>query len=93
MYMGRPIWSIPAAQGGANSGTIAFAFALNSDQDKPTKAAVDRCIRAAWSVRRNRGVRRLGGHREAPGQSTACPGRNLFALLGSIAKRAQLRRV
>jgi len=26
----------------------------------------------------------LGGHRDAPGAATACPGRNLYAVIGSL---------
>lgn len=93
LYEGRPVWAVPAAQEGHNSGTVAIALVGNYEVDDTTRAQRLRAIAAAESLRIRRGVRVMGGHREAPGSSTVCPGKNVMRRLDSWARKALMRRV
>lgn len=93
LYEGRPVWAIPAAQEGANSGSVAIAFVGNYEVDETTRAQRLRVRVALASLRVRRGIRRLGGHQEAPGQSTACPGKNILKYLDRWARKTGLARV
>lgn len=90
LYWGRGPTALPAAQAGANSGTIAIALPGNMDFLKLTRRQKLRMITIAINFRVRRGIRRVGGHRDAPGHSTACPGKNIIAYLPTVAKRARL---
>jgi hypothetical protein len=78
IYEGRGKRGLPAAQGGQNAGTWALAFAGNFETGKPSIAARRTARALIVSLQDDDGLRRLGGHREFPGQATACPGRNLL---------------
>ena len=93
LYWGRGPTGLPAAQARANSGTVAIALTGNYENQKLTRRQKLRLVTIAIRFRRRYGVKFLGGHREAPGQSTACPGRNIMAYLPTLAKRSGLRRV
>lgn len=93
LYEGRPVWAVPAAQEGANSGTVAIAFVGDYTKDRTTRRQRLRVRVALINLRIRRGVRFLGGHREAPGQSTACPGDNIVRYLDRWARKTGLRRV
>jgi hypothetical protein len=91
LYEGRPSWSIPAAQGGDNTGTVAIAYVSNTDTEKVTRRAKLRLVVAARSVKRRKGVTGLGGHRDSnTTTATACPGKNLHAWLPKLASLAGL---
>ena len=93
LYEGRPVWAVPAAQLNANSGTVAIAFVGDYTRDKTTRRQRLRVRVALASLRWRRGVRRLGGHQEAPGQSTSCPGANILKYLDRWARKTGLQRV
>jgi hypothetical protein len=95
LYEGRGPRALPAAQGGHNSGTIAIACVGDFRSDRLTRRMKARLIVAAVNVRVRRGVRLVGGHREAPNlrESTECPGGNIMRWLPTLARRAGLRRV
>jgi hypothetical protein len=95
LYVGRGPRALPAAQGGHNSGTIAIACVGDFRSDRLTRRMKARLIVAAVNVRVRRGVRLVGGHREAPNlrESTECPGGNIMCWLPTLARRAGLRRV
>lgn len=93
LYDGRGPRALPAAQGGHNTGTIAIACVGDYRTDHLTRRMKARLIVAAVNVRVRRGVLLVGGHREAPNQSTECPGANIMSFLPRLARRARLRRV
>lgn len=79
-YVGRGISGLPAAQRGANSGSIAIAMVGTFSRRIPTRRARARVIITINNLRRinHLPLRYLGGHRDAPGQSTECPGNALY---------------
>jgi N-acetylmuramoyl-L-alanine amidase len=93
LYEGRGPRALPAAQGGHNSGTIAIACVGDYRTDRLTRRMKARLIVAAVNVRVRRGVRLVGGHREAPNlrERTECPGANIMRWLPTLARRARLR--
>jgi hypothetical protein len=95
LYEGRGPRGLPAAQGGHNSGTVAIACVGDYRTDQLNRRMKARLIVAAVNVRVRRGVRLVGGHREAPNlrESTECPGQNIMSWLPTLARRARLRRV
>ena len=95
LYEGRGPRALPAAQGGHNTGTTAIACVGDFRSDRLTRRMKARLIVAAVNVRVRRGVRLIGGHREAPNlrESTECPGDNIMRWLPTLARRAGLRRV
>jgi hypothetical protein len=95
LYEGRGPRALPAAQGGHNSGTVAIACVGDYRTDRLTRPMKARLIVAAVNVRVRRGVRLVGGHREAPDlrEHTECPGANIIRWLPTLARRARLRRV
>ena len=92
LYEGRGGANVPAAQLNANSGTVAIAFVGDFRSDRPTKEALERLDEAIKALKRKRRITRIGGHRDAPGQSTTCPGDNLERLLSGLARRHNLAR-
>lgn len=60
----------------------------NFDRRKPTNASLRSLIELA-TYGRNTGywIPTLGGHKDAPGAATACPGRHLYAVLPAIRNR------
>jgi N-acetylmuramoyl-L-alanine amidase len=95
LYEGRGPHGLPAAQGGHNSGTLAIACVGDYRTDKLTRRMKARLIVAAVNTRLRRGVRLVGGHREAPNlrERTECPAANVMRWLPALARRAGLRRV
>lgn len=93
LYEGRGPNAVPAAQAGANSGSIAIAYVGNTETAQVTGRAKARLVLAARNLRRAKGINSLGGHRDAPGQSTACPGRNAYGWLDRAARLSGLRRL
>ena len=92
LYEGRGGKAIPAAQLNANSGSVAIAFVGDFRTDKATKEALERLDDAIRALKNRRRITRIGGHRDAPGQSTTCPGDNLERLLSRIARKHHLAR-
>jgi hypothetical protein len=93
LYEGRGPRALPAAQGGHNTGTVAIACVGDYRTDRLTVRMRARLVIAAVNVRVRRGVRLVGGHREAPGEGTECPGANVMRWLPALARRAGLSRI
>jgi len=79
-------------QGGhtANENRVSHAICLlgNFQNRRPTDASVNALVRAAQLGRDRRWwVPTCGGHRDAPGASTSCPGNHLYNLLPQIRTR------
>jgi hypothetical protein len=79
-------------QGGhtANENRVSHAICLlgNFQNRRPTDASVNALVRAAQLGRDQRWwVPTCGGHRDAPGASTSCPGNHLYNLLPQIRTR------
>lgn len=91
LYEARGFSAIPAAQGGHNSGTIAICCIGHYDKQKLTEAQKKRLVKAANNLAA-KGVRTVGGHGEAPGQATACPGKHIRDWLTPLAARSKLVR-
>lgn len=85
VYEGRGI----GVQGGhtANENRVSHAICLlgNFSGRRPTAASLDTVVKLARLGRDRRWwVPTLGGHRDAPGASTSCPGDHLYAQLPSL---------
>lgn len=86
IYEGHGIARQGAHTAGLNSAARAICWVGNYDEDEPT----DEMLAAtAWLVRHGHAqgwwpARITGGHRDAPGASTACPGRYAYRLIGDI---------
>jgi hypothetical protein len=93
IFEGRPVSAVPAAQLGHNSGTVAVCVVDGGKGDRLKLSTKFQLIRLARSIAASKGVTGLGGHRDAPGQSTECPGRYIYPALDEIARRAGLRRI
>ena len=91
LYEGRGFGALPAAQEGHNSGTVAICCAGHYDKQQLTPAQKKRLVTAANNLAK-RGVKTVAGHREAPGQSTACPGKNVTGHLDELARASKLTR-
>lgn len=92
VYEGRGWGVVGAHTEGSNSTSHAICFVGNFETEEPTKAA----LQTAADVHRrglNKGHIKQGGfvrgHRDAPGASTACPGRNLYAKVGKIKRESE----
>lgn len=88
VYEGHRIDGVGSHTGGRNSTSRAICFLGNYEDDDPTREQLEA---AAWLLRYGadpaRGwwaPRLSGGHRDAPGASTACPGRNAWAAIPTI---------
>jgi len=71
-----------------NEHSVAFCFAGNFEVDKPTAKALES---AAKLKHRGKRYKRLvktglnvGGHRQASGAATSCPGQHLFSRISEI---------
>lgn len=92
VWEGRGDKYIPAAQLGHNTGTLAICVIAEDDDVKlSTKLQLIRLLRLL--KKRHPELKGLGGHKDAPGQSTECPGPKLYATLDTIAKRSGLKRI
>lgn len=76
---------------GDNTSSHAICAVGNFDANMPPAAMIEGIAqlvahgyRSGWWTTKTI----TGGHREAPGASTACPGRHLFAMIPAINKRA-----
>lgn len=90
IYEGHGVRRQGAHTGGRNTIARAICLVGNFDRDRPPEPMIDA---VAWLV--SHGHRQgwwpaqlTGGHRDAPGASTACPGRHAYALIGEINRRA-----
>lgn len=85
IYEGRGFGIAGGHTKGRNTVSHAIVFMGNLDARQPTEAAM---ASARWLIQEGirqgawRGV--TGGHRDAPGARTACPGRFLYARLGEL---------
>lgn len=91
IYMSRGIGRDPAATGGRNSISHAICVMGNFENDVPndrTLDAVASCVKWLYANGAIRTQAITGPHRDAPGNATACCGRNLIARIGDINTRA-----
>lgn len=85
VYEGRGFGIAGGHTKGRNTVSHAIVFMGNLDARQPTEAAM---ASARWLIQEGirqgawRGV--TGGHRDAPGARTACPGRYLYARIGEL---------
>jgi hypothetical protein len=93
VFEGRGAGFIPAAQLGHNTGTIAVCVVDGGRGDELRPATRRALTRLARQLKREHGITRLGGHRDAPGQSTECPGPYIYPALSRIARVAGLERI
>lgn len=93
IFEGRPVTTVPAAQLGHNTGTIAVVIVDGARGTKLKLSTKLQMIRLARKLKREHGITAMGGHRDAPGQSTSCPGDYIYPALNEIARRARLRRI
>jgi hypothetical protein len=92
VWEGRGWGYIPAAQAGHNAGTVSICVIDDPKGNKLRLSTKLQLIRFA-RLAKKRGVQGLGGHRDAPRQSTSCPGPYIYPELSEIARRAGLRRI
>lgn len=90
VYEGHRVDGVGAHTGGRNSISRAICLVGNYEEDRPSEAMLDAVAelvahghRAGWWP-----AGLTGGHRDAPGASTACPGRFAQALIPVINSRA-----
>lgn len=83
-YRLRPIGLKGAHTGGWNTGNVGIMVHGNYDHDalkEPQRESIEWLFKGGFLVltgERERGIALVRGHREWPGQATACPGRNLM---------------
>lgn len=80
-----------AHTGGQNTTSRAICLVGNYDTARPPEAMLD-AVAALVTHGHRQGwwpPQLTGGHRDAPGASTACPGRHAHALIGEINRRAR----
>ncbi len=93
IYQGRSDERRPGAHvGGQNSGNVGVCLMGHYDDQVPPEAQIDGAVRIVRWVTQTYGIDRdrdtIRGHREWPGQSTACPGRNLLPRVDEIVRRS-----
>lgn len=93
IYEGRGPGVAGGHTAGDNTKSHAICLLGNFEHRHPTPAALDALVELARHGR-DQGwwVPTLGGHRDAPGASTACPGRHLYAVLPLIRERVNATR-
>lgn len=91
VYQGHSVNRLGAHTGGRNSIARAICFVGNYDVAKPTPQMIEAAAqllvhgyRSGWWT----APRITGGHQQAPGASTACPGRHAMAAIPVINARA-----
>lgn len=86
VFEARPVYNVPAAQLGHNTGTLAIqVYAGPGDKlKKSTEWAIIQLLRESYA----RKVRKLGGHRDVV--ATSCPGDVIYRRIPEIANRAHL---
>jgi len=91
IYMSRGPGRDSAATGGRNSISHAICVMGNFENDTPSAACLDAiasCVQWLVAQRAIRTAAITGPHRDAPGNATACCGRNLIARIGDINRMA-----
>lgn len=85
IYEGRGVGIAGGHTEGDNSRSHAICFMGNYEVQRPADAALDSAAHlAAYGRQQGWWGTVTGGHRDAPGASTACPGRHLQAVLDRI---------
>lgn len=85
IYEGRGVGIAGGHTQGDNSSSHAICLMGNFENEQPTDAALDSAAHlAAYGRQQGWWHDVTGGHRDAPGASTACPGRHLQAVLDRI---------
>lgn len=85
VFEGRTLMARGAHVRGHNTGAIGVCLLGNFERGAPTAAQMDSLVALGRALRHALGVTHLAGHRDYPGQGTACPGRMLHPLLPEIA--------
>lgn len=90
-YEGQGALKVPAAQHGHNAGTIAVCVMGNWHPEPPPPATTNHLVAFMRHAHANGWSPRLltGGHRDAPGSETTCPGNYLHALIPTINARLE----
>lgn len=76
VYEGRPMWAVPAAQLGHNSGTIPVCVVGNFQIEGVKVRTLVRLEAIARNLVREHGITTVKGHRDF--MSTDCPGDHLY---------------
>jgi N-acetyl-anhydromuramyl-L-alanine amidase AmpD len=87
---GRPHEKVGAHTKGFNSQSYGVCVIGNFENEKPTLAQVNALIYLLQDIKYHHGANILIGHKDAPHAATACPGRNLYALLPELRKMTGL---
>ncbi|MFA5217098.1 peptidoglycan recognition family protein [Sulfuricurvum sp.] len=87
---GRPASKVGAHCKGFNSQSYGVCVVGNFENEEPTQKQIDELVSLLRDIRQYYGVIHLIGHKDAPHAATACPGRNLYALLPEIRKMTGL---
>jgi hypothetical protein len=74
IFQGRPRNHVPAAQENYNSETLAIAVVATGDARMPRSARYAIEVYINYLKDKGAPLKTLGGHRDAPGQATDCPG-------------------
>lgn len=89
LYEARGGSRVPAAQAGANTGTVAIAYVGDGRTADMTRRARLRLRAALIALRTRRGIRRLRGHRDFGG--TECPGPLIYRRLPNFRRFSGMR--
>ena len=87
VYRGRGWTRQGAHTEGHNDHSVATCFAGNFEIEKPTDKAIKsarQLVARGKQLKRLTSTVRVGGHRDASGAQTACPGKHLYQRLGEI---------
>lgn len=90
-YLGHAVGQMGAHTYGRNDTAVGFVLVGNYDTNRPTDAQLDAVAWALVEFKRRgwlRSARLTGGHRDAPGAATACPGRYAYEAIDEINRRA-----
>lgn len=91
IYEGRGVGKAGAHTEGDNSRSHAICLMGDFTSKTPTAKAIDALVDLARHGRElGWWVPTLGGHRDAPGAQTQCPGDKLYAMLPQVRARAQM---
>lgn len=95
IFKGRGSRYIPAAQLGDNTGTIAVCVVDGAAGDPLKHGTIEAVAHLFKHLHHTAhpSLTGVGGHRDARGQSTECPGRFIVPHLDEIARKAGLRRI
>jgi hypothetical protein len=91
VYEGHSVHRRGAHTGGQNTTAAAIVFVGDYDRNRPTGAQIESAAQLLvqeYRARRIVSPRIYGGHRDAPGASTACPGRYAMEAIPTINARA-----